>query len=76
MQEMIHLSTQLHLVFVVLLIVLIGGNMYLLKKESSFGRLSKRLELLAPQYFIVLFTIFFTPLYLSEHYTKMGTILC
>lgn len=62
MEEMIKLSTQLHLAFIVLLIGLIGGNIYLLKKESSFGHLSKRLELLAPQYFIVLFAIFFTGL--------------
>jgi hypothetical protein len=62
MDEMITLSTQLHLFFVGLLFLLIGANSYLLKKESSFVRLSKRLELLAPQYFIVLFTIFFTGL--------------
>jgi len=59
-QEMIDLSTQLHLIFVFLLIALIGANIYLLKKEPSFGRLSKRLELLAPQYYIALSAIFFT----------------
>lgn len=62
MQEMIHLSTQLHLIFVFLLIALIVANIYLLKKEMAFGRLSKRLELLAPQYYIVLSAIFFTGL--------------
>jgi hypothetical protein len=62
MQEMVHLSTQLHLIFIFLLIALIVANIYLLKKEMAFGRLSKRLELLAPQYYIVLSAIFFTGL--------------
>jgi len=62
MQEMIHLSIQLHLIFIFLLIALIGVNIYLLKKEMPFGYLSKRLELLAPQYYIALSAIFFTGL--------------
>lgn len=62
MEELISLSSQLHLLFVVLLIGLIGGNLYLLKSDRSFVKLSKRLELLTPQYYIVLSAIFFTGL--------------
>ena len=60
MEELIHLSTQLHLVFIILLAVLIALNLYLLKSDKTFLKLSKRLELIAPQYYIVLSAIFFT----------------
>ena len=60
MNEFISLSTQLHLLFVIVLVVLIGINLYLLKKDTGFVRLSKKLELIAPQYYIVLSAIFFT----------------
>ena len=60
MEELIYLSTQLHLVFIVLLAVLIALNLYLLKSDKTFLKLSKRLELIAPQYYIVLSAIFFT----------------
>lgn len=60
MNEFITLSTQLHLLFVIVLVVLIGINLYLLKKDTGFVRLSKKLELIAPQYYIVLSAIFFT----------------
>ncbi len=62
MEELINLSTQLHIVFVVLLVGLIGANIYLIKSKKTFFNLSKRLELLAPQYYIVLSAIFFTGL--------------
>lgn len=62
MEELIALSSDLHLLFIVLLVGLIGGNLYLLKSDRSFVSLSKRLELLAPQYYIVLAAIFFTGL--------------
>lgn len=62
MEELINLSTQLHIVFVVLLLGLIGANIYLIKSKKTFFHLSKRLELLAPQYYIVLSAIFFTGL--------------
>ena len=62
MEELIALSSDLHLLFIVLLVGLIGGNLYLLKSDRSFVKLSKRLELLAPQYYIVLAAIFFTGL--------------
>jgi predicted neutral ceramidase superfamily lipid hydrolase len=62
MDELISLSSQLHLLFVVILTGLIGGNIYLLKSDHSFVKLSKRLELLAPQYYIILAAIFFTGL--------------
>lgn len=60
MNEFISLSTQLHLLFVIVLVLLIGINLYLLKKDTGFVRLSKKLELIAPQYYIVLSAIFFT----------------
>jgi len=60
MEELIHLSSQLHLVFIILLGVLISLNLYLLKIDKTFLKLSKRLELIAPQYYIVLSAIFFT----------------
>jgi hypothetical protein len=60
MEELIRLSSQLHLVFVILLAVLIALNLYLLKSDKTFLKLSKRLELIAPQYYIVLSAIFFT----------------
>jgi len=60
MEELIHLSSQLHLVFIILLGVLIALNLYLLKSDKTFLKLSKRLELIAPQYYIVLSAIFFT----------------
>ena len=60
MEELINPSTQLHIVFVVLLVGLIGANIYLIKSKKTFFNLSKRLELLAPQYYIVLSAIFFT----------------
>ena len=60
MNEFITLSTQLHLLFVIVLVLLIGINLYLLKKDTGFVRLSKKLELIAPQYYIVLSAIFFT----------------
>ena len=60
MNEFISLSTQLHLLFVIVLVVLIGINLYLLKKDTGFVKLSKKLELIAPQYYIVLSAIFFT----------------
>jgi len=60
MEELIHLSSQLHLVFIILLVVLIALNLYLLKSDKTFLKLSKRLELIAPQYYIVLSAIFFT----------------
>ena len=62
MEELISLSSELHLLFILLLIGLIGGNIYLLKSDHSFVKLSKRLELLAPQYYIVLAGILFTGL--------------
>ena len=60
MDELIQLSSQLHLLFIILLVVLIGLNIYLLKSDKTFLKLSKRLELIAPQYYIVLSAIFFT----------------
>lgn len=60
MEELITLSAQLHLIFVGLLLGLIVANVYLLKSDKTFFKLSKRLELLAPQYYIVLSAIFFT----------------
>jgi len=60
MEELIHLASQLHLVFIILLVVLIALNLYLLKSDKTFLKLSKRLELIAPQYYIVLSAIFFT----------------
>lgn len=60
MEELIQLSSQLHLVFIILLVVLIALNLYLLKSDKTFLKLSKRLELIAPQYYIVLSAIFFT----------------
>ncbi|AFL67506.1 hypothetical protein [Sulfurospirillum barnesii] len=60
MDELIRLSIQLHLVFIVLLGLLIGINLYLLNSDRTFVKLSKRLELLAPQYYIILSAIFFT----------------
>lgn len=60
MDELIRLSSQLHLLFITLLVVLIGLNIYLLKSDKTFLKLSKRLELIAPQYYIVLSAIFFT----------------
>lgn len=60
MEELIRLSSQLHLVFIILLIILIAFNLYLLKSDKTFLKLSKRLELIAPQYYIVLSAIFFT----------------
>lgn len=60
MDELIKLSSNLHLIFVVVLLGLICGNLYLLKRDETFVKLSKRLELLAPQYYIVLTAIFFT----------------
>ena len=62
MEEMVTLSMQLHLIFVFLFVVLLGINLYLLKSDKTFFNLSKRLELLAPQYYIVLAAIFFTGL--------------
>ena len=60
MEELIHLSSQLHLVFIILLVVLIALKLYLLNSDKTFLKLSKRLELIAPQYYIVLSAIFFT----------------
>lgn len=60
MEEFIALSVQLHLLFVISLVVLIIINLYLLKSDSVFIKLSKKLELIAPQYYIVLSAIFFT----------------
>ena len=60
MDELIRLSSQLHLVFIVLLGTLIAINLYLLKSDKTFLNLSNRLELIAPQYYIVLSAIFFT----------------
>lgn len=60
MEELIRLSSQLHLVFIILLVILIALNLYLLKSDKTFLKLSKRLELIAPQYYIVLSAIFFT----------------
>jgi len=60
MDELIQLSSQLHLLFIILLVVLIGLNIYLLKSDKTFLKLSKRLELIAPQYYIVLAAIFLT----------------
>jgi len=62
MNELIELSAQLHLIFIVVLIGLIFINLYLLKSDKTFFNLSKRLELIAPQYYIVLSAIFFTGL--------------
>ena len=62
MDELIKLSIQLHILFVVLLVGLIVGNLYLLQRNKTFFNLSKRLELLAPQYYIALSAIFFTGL--------------
>lgn len=62
MEELIALSIELHVVFVVLLGALIGLNIYLLKSDKTFFRVSKLLELITPQYFIVLAAIFFTGL--------------
>ena len=62
MDELINLSIQLHILFVLLLVGLILGNLYLLKSNKTFFNLSKRLELLAPQYYIALSAIFFTGL--------------
>jgi len=59
-EEFITLSMQLHLLFVILLVVLIIINLYLLKSDSVFIKLSRKLELIAPQYYIVLSAIFFT----------------
>lgn len=60
MEELVALSVQLHLIFIGLLLGLIVANMYLLKRDQTFFKLSRRLELLAPQYYIVLSAIFFT----------------
>ncbi|ACZ11199.1 hypothetical protein [Sulfurospirillum deleyianum] len=60
MEAFIRLSSQLHLVFIVFLCALIVINLYLLKSDRTFVKLSKRLELIAPQYYIVLSAIFFT----------------
>lgn len=62
MEEMVTLSIRLHLIFVILLVLLLGINLYWLKSDRTFLNLSKRLELLAPQYYIVLSAIFFTGL--------------
>jgi len=62
MNELISLSSQLHLVFIVVCFGLILSNIYLLRSDRTFFNLSKRLELLAPQYYIVLSAIFFTGL--------------
>lgn len=62
MDEFIKLSIQLHVLFVILLVGLIVGNIYVLKRHRTFFTLSKRLELLAPQYYIALSAIFFTGL--------------
>ncbi len=40
MEELINLSTQLHIVFVVLLVGLIGANIYLIKSKKTFFNLS------------------------------------
>ena len=60
MEELIPLSSQLHLIFIGLLGVLIAFNLYLLNSDKTFLKLSIRLELIAPQYYIVLSAIFFT----------------
>lgn len=60
MEELISLSIQLHLLFIVVLIALISINFYLLKSDKTFVNLSKKLELIAPQYYIVLSAIFLT----------------
>jgi hypothetical protein len=61
-EELIALSIELHVVFIVLLVVIIGINLYLLKSNRTFFKVSKLLELITPQYYIVLAAIFFTGL--------------
>lgn len=60
MEELIRLSINLHVIFIALLIVLIVIMLYLLKSDKDFLRISKKLELITPQYYIVLTAIFFT----------------
>lgn len=62
MNEMVSLSTHFHALFVVLFLALLGANIYHLKSKKTFYKLSKWLELLAPQYFVLLSAIFFTGL--------------
>ena len=62
MEELISLSIDLHVIFILLLIVLIAMMLYLLRSEQDFLRISKKLELITPQYYIVLTAIFFTGL--------------
>ena len=62
MEELIRLSINLHVIFIVLLIVLIAMMLYLLKSDKDFLKISKKLELITPQYYIVLTAIFFTGL--------------
>lgn len=62
MNEMVSLSAHFHAFFVVLFLALLGVNIYHLKSKKTFSKLSKWLELLAPQYFVLLGAIFFTGL--------------
>ena len=60
MEELITLANRLHLLFIIVLVMLIAINLYFLKSDKTFLKLSKKLELIAPQYYIVLSAIFFT----------------
>ncbi|MDD3323545.1 MAG: hypothetical protein PHN38_00280 [Sulfurospirillaceae bacterium] len=60
MNEMISLSIKLHLVFIGVVFTLVLINIYLLRSNSKFVRVSKKIELIAPQYYLLLFAIFFT----------------
>lgn len=62
MNEMVTLSAHFHAFFLVLFLGLLGVNIYHLKSKKTFFKLSKWLELLAPQYFVLLGAIFFTGL--------------
>ena len=42
MEELINLSTQLHIIFVVLLLGLVGANIYLIKSKKTFFTLSDK----------------------------------
>ncbi len=59
MQDLLSIAIWTHQLFIALMFLLAGLNIYFISKEQMFHSLGKQIEFLAPQYYLILSALLF-----------------
>lgn len=62
MEELMYWAVALHWVFVTAMILLAGVNLFFLYRHDAFVTFSKKVQFVAPQYYMTMAALFFTGL--------------